>query len=114
MDLAGYVVWVPKNGAREEHVPRVTGIVTDGRAAQYWDAHEAVMEPYHNRYELTGPCAGLFFVFGPDVMWGDEGPPEPTYAEDAHAREYNRQLPQFDGRRFAERVKYMLEEAVDE
>ena len=54
-DLTAYVVWVPKNGAREEHMERVTGIVTDDRARQYWDAHEAVMQPYHERYSLTGP-----------------------------------------------------------
>ncbi len=100
---------MPKNGAREEHVDRVTGIVTDERAHQYWDAHEAVMEPYHQRYSLTGPCAGIFMVFGPEARWGDEGPPAPAYAEDAHARQYKRRLPQFDGKRFAARVIELLD-----
>lgn len=110
-DLASYVAWVPRNGAREEHVGRVTGIVTDDRARQYWDGHQAVMQPFHDRYALTGPCAGIFMVFGPDAEWGEDGPPEPAYAEDAHAVQYERQLPQFDARRFAEHVLGMLDQA---
>ena len=35
-------------------------------------------------------------------------PPETAYAEDAHAIEYGRSLPQFDARRFARRVMGML------
>ena len=107
-NLAAYVVWVPKNGAREEHVSRVTGIVTDERVQQYWDGLQAVMQPYHERYELTGPCAGLFMVFGPDAEWGANGPPEPEYVEDAHARQYNRRHVQFDGKRFAAYVMELL------
>ena len=107
-NLVAYVVWVPKNGAREEHVSRVTGIVTDERAQQYWDGQQAVMQSYHERYELTGPCAGLFMVFGPDAEWGADGPPEPEYVEDAHAREYNRRPPQFEAKRFAAYVMEML------
>lgn len=99
---------MPKNGAREEHVDRVTNIVTDPRAQQYWDRYEAVMEPYHRRYALTGPCAGIFMAFGPDAEWGENGPPEPDYAEDAHAKQFRRQLPQFDARQFAEHVMELL------
>ena len=107
-NLAAYVVWVPKNGARERHVDRVTGVVTDERAQQYWDAHQAVMEPYHQRYSLTGPCTGLFMVFGHEAEWVDDGPPAPAYVEDAHAKQYKRQHPQFDGKRFANHVIEML------
>ena len=71
-------------------------MVTDSRATHYWDDQQAVMQPYHERYSLTGPCAGIFMVFGPDVVWGDDGPPVPDYAEDAHAEQYDRVLPQFD------------------
>ncbi len=99
---------MPKNGAREEHVDRVTRVVTDPRALHYWDEYQAVIEPYHQRYSLTGPCAGIFMVFGPDAEWGDDGPPEPAYAEDAHAKQFKRQLPQFDAKRFAGRVIEML------
>ncbi len=107
-DLAAYVVWVPRNRARERHVKRVTGIVTDPRARHYWDAREAVVTAYEERYALTGPCAGIFMVFGPDARWEADRPPEAVYAEDAHARQYKRQLPQFDARRFARRVMEML------
>ncbi len=47
-------------------------------------------------------------VFGPDAEWTDAGPPEPVYAEDAHAIQYERQLPQFDAERFAARVIELL------
>ncbi len=43
-------------------------------------------------------------VFGPDALWGDDGPPVPDHAEDAHAEQYDRVLPQFDSKRFAEWV----------
>ncbi len=108
LDLAVYVVWVPRNGAREKHVRRVTGIVTDERARQYWDGHEALVAPFDERYALTGPCAGIFMVFGPEARWEGDDPPEAAYAEDAHAIEYDRQLPQLDARRFARRVMEML------
>ena len=99
---------MPRNGAREKHVRRVTGIVTDQRARQYWDGHEAVVAHFDERYALTGPCAGIFMVFGRGAHWDDDAPPEATYAEDAHAIQYNRQLPQLDARRFAQRVMEML------
>ena len=99
---------MPKNGAREQHADRVTGIVNDRRARQYWDHHEAVIQPFDDLYSLTGPCAGIFMVFGPDAVWGDDGPPVPDYAEDAHAREYGRELPQWDAKRFAAHVMQML------
>ncbi len=97
-------MWVPRNGAEEKHVPKVTKVVTDSRATHFWDGRQAVLQPYHERYSLTGPCAGIFMVFGPEVEWGDEGPPVPDYAEDAHADQYDRVLPQFDSKRFAQWV----------
>jgi hypothetical protein len=47
-------------------------------------------------------------LFGPDAMWDEADPPAPDYAEDAHARQFNRDLPQFDAKRFAERAAEML------
>jgi hypothetical protein len=108
-NLAAYVVWVPKNGALEEHVPKVTKVVTDPRATHFWDGHQAVMQPYHERYSLTGPCAGIFMIFGPEVVWGNDGPPVPDYAEDAHAEQFDRVLPQFDEERFSQEVVERLE-----
>ena len=101
-------MWVPKNGAREQHVERVVELVTDPRATHYWDEHQAVMGPYGEMFSLTGPCAGVFMLFGPDAKWDGTDPPAPDYAEDAHAREFNRDLPQFDAKRFAERAAEML------
>ena len=43
-----------------------------------------------------------------DARWDGDSPPEPAYAEDAHAEQYDRILPQFDARRFAGRVMEML------
>ena len=58
-DLAVYVVWAPRNGAEEGHVERVTGLVDDPRAHQYWDGHGAVADPVDDMLELSGPCAGV-------------------------------------------------------
>ena len=102
------MVWVPRNGAREKHVERVTHLVSDPRAVNYWDGHQAAMAPYNEMFSLTGPCAGVFMVFGPDQEWGAAGAPRPIYAEDAHAEEFNRELPQFDADRFAEFVRGVL------
>ncbi len=102
-------MWVPRNGAEEKHVPKVTKVVTDSRATHFWDGQKAVYQPYHDRYSLTGPCAGIFMVFGPEAEWGDDGPPVPDYAEDAHAEQYDRVLPQFDAKRFAGWVQAQLQ-----
>ena len=89
---------------------RVTHLVTDERATQYWDGEGAVIDPYDRMLKLTGPCAGIFAVFGPAATWGADGPPEPVYFEDAHAEQYDREGPQWDAERFAKYVKVMLRE----
>jgi hypothetical protein len=108
-DLSVYVVWAPKNGAREEHVERVTRLVTDDRAVQYWDEYSAVAGPLDDMLSLTGPCAGIFMLYDGDANWDGIAPPEPVYWEDAHARELNRDgAPQFDPEGFAEKVRELL------
>ncbi len=102
------MVWVPRNGAQEKHVDRVTDLVTDDRAVQYWDAEGAVIGPYIEMLELTGPCAGIFMILEPGVMWEDAQPPHPDYVEDAHAKQYDRPWPQFDVKRFSDKVREML------
>ena len=89
-------------------MPRVTGLATDERARQYWDAAGAVIGPYTEMLGLTGPWAGVFLVYGPHAVWGDDGPPEPDHVEDAHARQYDRPWPQFDADRLADRVRSAL------
>ena len=107
-DLAAYVVWVPRNGAREEHVERVIHLVTDERATQYWDGEAAVIDPYTRMLDLTGPCAGVFLLFGPDATWDGDAPPRPLHVEDAHADQYDRPHPQFDAERLAAEVSRLL------
>ncbi len=101
-------MWVPRNRARARHVERVTSIVTDERATQYWDEYGAVIDPFTDMLTLTGPCAGVFLIYGPDAVWEGDTPPMPDYLEDAHAREYNRPHPQFNRRRFADSVRAVL------
>lgn len=103
-----YVVWGPKNGARERHVERVTSLVTDERAAHYWDGAGVVSRAYDDMLTLAGPCAGIFMLYGPDVAWEAAAPPRPLYLEDAHAREFDRPYPQLDADRFAERLRTLL------
>ena len=83
-------------------------LVTDERATQYWDTEAAVIGPYTEMLKLTGPCAGVFLVFGPEATWGDSGPPEPDHVEDAHADQYDRLWPQFDADRLAQKVGELL------
>lgn len=106
--LEAYVVWGPKNGARERNVHRVTGLVADERATQYWDEFGVVARAYDEMFALAGPCAGIFMLYGPDAEWEGAGPPKPAYLEDAHAREFDRPHPQLDAERLADRVRALL------
>ncbi len=87
---------------------RVLELVTDERAIQYWDTEAAVIGPYTEMLDLTGPCAGVFLVFGPEAKWEESGPPGPDHVEDAHADQYDRPWPQFDVDRLAEKIGEML------
>ena len=106
--LAVYVMWAPRNGARESHVDRVTRLVTDERAAHYWDAHDAVGAPIDAAMELVGPCAGIFMLYGPEASWDGLEAPAPSYTEDAHADEFDRAGPQFNAKRFTSMAQEAL------
>ncbi len=108
-NLRIYVVWARKNGGREQDVGRVTRLVTDPRAVQYWDAYRVVTAGYDSMLALTGPCAGIFALYGPTARWDGGAPPRPDYLEDAHAREFHRPYPQFDAGRVAAKAREMLE-----
>ncbi|MGH7563445.1 MAG: hypothetical protein ACREK5_03365 [Gemmatimonadota bacterium] len=107
-DLAVYLVWAPRNGAEESHVERVTGLVDDPRAHQFWDGHGAVADPVDAMLELTGPCAGVALLYGPEASWDGAAPPAPTYWEDAHDFEFHRAAEQFDAGRFTGRIQAMM------
>jgi hypothetical protein len=108
-NLRIYVVWAPKNGGREQDVGPVTRLVTDPRAAQYWDAYRVVTAGYDSMLALTGPCAGIFALYGPTARRTGSAPPRPDYLEDARAGEFHRPHPQFDAGRVAEKTREMLE-----
>ncbi len=108
--LAVYVVWAPKNGARASHVDGATGLVTDTRAAHYWDEHSAIADPIDERMALAGPCAGIFMLYGPDATWEGVESPLPVYTEDAHANEFDREGPQLDPKRLRSIVGEALAE----
>ncbi len=109
-ELAAYVIWAPKNGAREKHVDRVLDLVTDARATQYWDGSGAAVDAYDAMFGIEGrPCAGVFMLYRVDAVWEGNSPPMPEYFEDAHAREFSRTAgPQFDGSRLANRARQLL------
>lgn len=111
--LAVYLVWAPRNGAREKDVERVTGLVEDPRATQYWDGHGAVADPVDAMLELTGPCAGIAMLYGAEAVWDGPALPSPAYWEDAHDFEFHRAAEQFDAERFAGRIRAMLEEEAE-
>ena len=104
------VVWVPKNGARERHVDRVIKLVTDDRATHYWDEHGYVVDALDERLGLTGrACAGAFLVYGPDVRWTGDAPPDPAYWSDAHSREFEQHGPDFDPEVLEREVRALLD-----
>lgn len=108
-NLAVYVVWSPKNGARERHVEKATGLVQDARATQYWDGAAAIVRSLDAMLHLTGPCAGAFMIYGPDARWDGQDPPQPAYWEDAHVIDLHRDVaPQFDAETFGEKVVELL------
>ncbi len=103
------MVWVPKNGGQEKHLDRVLGLVTDPRATQYWDSHGAVVGPFDEMLSLTGPCAGIFMLYGREARWTGAAPPAPDYWEDAHNKDLGRKgAPQFDAKRFANKALEFL------
>ncbi len=106
--LRVYVVWAPKNGGRQQDVGKVTQLVTDPRAAQYWDGHRVLTDAYDRMFALSGPCAGIFMLYGRQARWESAVPPRPDYLEDAHAREFSRPNPQYDAQRFADKAREML------
>lgn len=107
--IEAFVVWGPKNGAREEHVDRVTELVTDPRARQYWDEHAAVAAPYDELFDLAGPCAGVFALYAPGTTWSAKTPPRPVIWQDAHADQRGREdNPPLDAEEMVERVLALL------
>jgi hypothetical protein len=107
-DLRIYVVWAPKNGGRQQDVEPVAHIVTDPRATQYWD--RVLTDAYDRMLALSGPCAGIFMLYGPGARWDGAAPPRADYLEDAHAQEFGRPYPQYDAKRFADKARAMLNE----
>ena len=112
-DLEVYVVWGPKNGAKERHVDRVKDLVTDPRATQYWDEHAAVAAPYDALFDLAGPCAGVFALYGPGTEWSSDTPPWPVMWQDAHADQRGREdNPPLAAKAMASRVRTLLSAAA--
>jgi len=107
-NLRIYVVWAPKNGGRQQDVGRVTQVVTDLRATQYWDGHRVLTDAYDRMLALGGPCAGIFMFYGRQADWERMAPPRAEILEDVHAQEFSRPDPQYDPRRFAAKVREML------
>ena len=109
-ELSAYVVWAPRNGARERNVDKVLDLVTDTRAYQYWDETGTVASQFDDMFEIAGrPCAGVFMLYEPDAVWEGVDIPVPAYFEDAHAREFKQKAGlQFDAERLAERARELL------
>src|SRR3989442_9036358 len=57
---------------------------------------------------LSGPCAGIFMLYGRQARWEGATPPRPDYLEDAHAQEFHRPYPQYDAQRFSDKARAML------
>ena len=109
-NLSAFVVWAPRNGAQERHVDKVLDLVTDERAYQYWDETGSVARQYDAMFKIAGrPCAGVFMLYEPALIWEGDEIPVPAYFEDAHAREFKQKAGlQFDAERLAERARVLL------
>jgi hypothetical protein len=77
--LTGFVVWVPKLGAREANVPEVTRTVSDWRPSHYWDGHGFLVRGYDQVLGLETDAWDVYLIYPPGLRWDSRLPPVPAF-----------------------------------
>ena len=101
-DLRAYVVWVPKAGGREKHVPAATAYVPDPRARHYWDGVKTLVNGYNSTLSLSQDAWDMYLIYGPAARWEGPQPPPPDYW--MHQLDFD-SAPELDAAVFAAKVK---------
>lgn len=105
-NLRAYVVWVPKVGGEEKHVPNATRFVHDTRAMHYWDGEGAMLNGYEPVLSISEDAWDIYMIYGPAARWEESVPPRPDYW--MHQLDLDN-APDLDAALFASTVKRYLE-----
>jgi hypothetical protein len=77
--LETFVIHVPALGAKEEHVPDVIPLLAGPRIHHYWEESGIIGRLYQKVMDTRFYIWDFWMVYGPDVVWDGELPPEPDY-----------------------------------
>lgn len=77
--LRGFIVWVPKLGARQHDVTEATATVPDPRATHFWDGAGYLVRAYPGVLGLNQDAWDVYLIYAPGVRWTGPAPPAPTY-----------------------------------
>ena len=77
--LETFVIYVPTLGAKEEHVPDVLPLLAGPRIHHYWEDSGIIGRLYQRVMDTGFYMWDFWTVYGPDVVWDGELPPEPDY-----------------------------------
>ncbi len=79
--LKMYVVWEPMlSGDSKKLAARMSRKAKDPRMVyQAWDNERVTGKTWQASMDLPGIAWDVYFLYGPDTEWGDNGPSQPDY-----------------------------------
>jgi hypothetical protein len=107
-NIRAFTVWVPIL-ATDQHAPDddTFSLVTDRRAAHYWDENGILPHLFRETLRLRSECAAwdVYLIYPPGVKWETE-PPEPVCWQ--HQLDGITSAPCLDGKTFAKAMSKVL------
>ena len=81
-NLSVHVIWSNQLGAKEQHVAGGARLMSDARAAHYWDPENRAGTAFQRHIaDLGSPAWDVWMLFAPGVVWEGDVPPAPTWWE---------------------------------
>ncbi len=79
--LKMYVVWEPMlSGDSKQLAERMSRKAKDPRMVyQAWDNERVTGKTWQASMDLPGVAWDVYFLYGPDTEWGEDGPSQPDY-----------------------------------
>lgn len=77
--LAGFVVWVPKQGGQDDDVPEATHLVSDSRVTHFWDGQAVLVHGFDNVLKLGTDAWDIYLAYPAGVLWDGPTPPPPAF-----------------------------------
>ena len=113
--LRAYVAWVPILPDDSEPAAREScGLVTDARAAHFWDEQRVLPDLFASVLGLPEgwPAWDVYLAYPPGVTWGDrvQNAPPPAPAFWHHQLGDLELAPKLDAPAFAKQVKSLLDQ----